>query len=80
MAIGDEQGSKGRQEELKAIREEAVKSAESINFLNDSIKITQKQLKEVGGKDFMAPASVGMDSLTKKDVQNYCRDFKIFKS
>ena len=69
MAIGDEQGSRGRQEELKRIREESVKATESINFLNESIKTTQRQLKEAGGIDFMKAANVGMDSLTKKMSQ-----------
>ena len=69
MAIGDEQGSKAKQEELKRLREESVKATESINFLNNSIKITQKQLKEVGGMDFMKAANVGVDNLTKKMSQ-----------
>jgi len=65
MAIGDEQGSSRRQQELKAMREEAKKSQEAINFLNQSIKETQAQLAAVGGKDFMAVANTNVDSLSK---------------
>ena len=66
MAIGDEQGSSRRQQELKAMREEAKKSQEAINFLNQSIKETQAQLAAVGGKDFMAVANTNVDSLSKR--------------
>lgn len=69
MAIGDEQGSNKRQEELRKIREESVKATEAINYLNESIKVTQKQLKEAGGMDFMKAANVGVDNLTKKMSQ-----------
>ena len=63
---GDSKGNKQRQEELKAIRDNAIKSREAINFLNESIKVTQKQIADLGGKDFMAGANTSVDGLTKR--------------
>ena len=80
MAIGDELGSPGRQNELKAIREEAKKSQEAVNFLNESIKQTQRQLAEVGGKDFMKTANTNVDSLSKRLSEVTVESLKSAKS